>query len=232
MSKQFKFQIGDRVVVSDCGQQYSSYDTMALKMGLNKWNSNRTNSVNNGVVATIVARSVHDDERVLLYGIESLVGTQHVISENGLRLREESNTIKISRDTLNSYWDAATTDQREYINKHFQLDGTTTVDAIKGLRNIACDKWKKIIASNHPEVFPEHSKYFDLKGLKRGLNSDCFTAEELVGTGLNRGFLQVANAVLNGEYRDKGLYLSDLYNWEFHETEYGGWVVVPTKKDE
>jgi hypothetical protein len=231
MSKQFKFQIGDRVVVSDCGQQYSSYDTMALKMGLNKWNSNRTNSVNNGVVATIVARNVHDDERVLLYGIESLAGTQHVMSENGLRLREESNTIKISREILNGYWDAATTEQREYINKHFQLDGTTTVDAIKGLRNIACDKWEKIIMSNHPEVFPEHSKYFDLKSLKRNGGSCIFTHEEAVAAGFHSsGFIQIANAILDGNYKDKGFYLSDSVNWEFHETECGGWVVVPTKK--
>ena len=225
----YKFQIGDKVVVSNRGQQYSSYDTMALKMGLSKWT--KTNDVDNRTLATIVAKEIHEDGSTRLYGIETTNGTQHIISENGLRLHEESNTIKISRDILNSYWDAATTEQREYINKHFRLDGTTTVDAIKGLHDLACSKWKPIIKENHSEYFPEDNKYYDLKSLRRDGGSCIFTHEEAQVAGFNNsGFIQIAEGILDGKYKNKGFYLSDHYNWEFHETEYGGWVVVPTKK--
>lgn len=227
--KKSEFQIGQTVTVIDAGCRYPNYSEMANKMGLTKWKGDGPIATDD--IVKIVAVDVHPSTNKYLYGVTLPCGAQEIISEDGLELYADncSSTIKISRDTLNSYWDAATTEQREYINKHFQLDGTTTVDAIKGLRDIACDKWKKIIMSNHPEVFPEHSKYFDLKGLRRN-GADCFTAEELVGTGLNASFLQVANNALDSEYRNKGLYLSMQYNWEFHETEYGGWVVVPTKK--
>lgn len=38
--------------------------------------------------------------------------------------------ITISRDILNQYYEAATADQREYINKHFTVGGKTTVESI------------------------------------------------------------------------------------------------------
>ena len=65
-----------------------------------------------------------------------------------------TDAITIDRGILNQYYDAATTYQREYLDKHFSLSGKTTVEAITGLYDIACDKWKPIIKNNHPECFP------------------------------------------------------------------------------
>lgn len=62
-------------------------------------------------------------------------------------------SIRISRDILNEYYDAATTFQREFINEHFKLNGTTTVESIIGLHDLACDTWKNIIKENHPNCF-------------------------------------------------------------------------------
>ncbi len=72
-----------------------------------------------------------------------------------------SKTIQIPRTLLNEYFDAATTPQQEYLTKHFKLDGTTTDEAIRGLYDLACGGWKPKIKTNHPECFPEESKYFD-----------------------------------------------------------------------
>jgi hypothetical protein len=65
-----------------------------------------------------------------------------------------TDAITIDRGILNQYYDAATETQREYLDKHFSLSGKTTVEAITGLYDIACDKWKPIIKNNHPECFP------------------------------------------------------------------------------
>jgi hypothetical protein len=65
-----------------------------------------------------------------------------------------TDAITIDRGILNQYYDASTTYQREYLDKHFTLSGKTTVEAITGLYDIACDKWKPIIKKNHPECFP------------------------------------------------------------------------------
>jgi hypothetical protein len=239
--KKSKFQIGQTVTVIDKGCRYPGYHEMAKIMRLTNWSPN--GSMQNGGIATIVAVELHPDSsrKTYLYGVQLPCGEQEIIGEGGLELYADncSSTIKISREILNSYWDAATTEQRGYINKHFQLDGTTTADAIKGLRDIACDKWRKIIMSNHPEVFPEDSKYFDLKGLRGDVNgvrlirdgSCIFTIEEAKAAGFSgNGFIQIADAILGGEYKNRGFYLGDSCNWEFHETKCGGWVVVPTKK--
>ena len=229
--KKSEFQIGQTVTVIDAGCRYPNYSEMANKMGLTKWKGDGPIATDD--IVKIVAVDVHPSTNKYLYGVTLPCGAQEIISEDGLELYADncSSTIKISREILNGYWDAATTEQREYINKHFQLDGTTTADAIKGLRDIACSKWRKIIMSNHPEVFPEHSKYFDLKSLRRDGGSCIFTQEEAVAAGFHSsGFIQIAEAILDGSYKNRGFYLSDSVNWEFHETDGGGWVVVPTKK--
>jgi hypothetical protein len=71
-----------------------------------------------------------------------------------------SKQIQISRELLNEYYNAATTPQKEYLTKYFKLDGTTTVEAIRGLHDIACEGWKPKIKKNHPDCFPI-TKYFD-----------------------------------------------------------------------
>jgi hypothetical protein len=77
-------------------------------------------------------------------------------------------TIQISRSLLNEYYEAATMDQREFINNHFKIDGTTTVESIVKLHNIACDTWKGIIKDNHPECFPVTKSAIELAVEKAG----------------------------------------------------------------
>jgi hypothetical protein len=151
-------------------------------------------------------------------------------NKNTMKQLDTTQTIKITKEQLFAYYEAATDSQKEYMDEHFKLSGTTTIQGIIGLHEIACSKWKSIIKKNHPECFPEDSKYFDLKSLRGDDGSCIFTQEEAQAAGLNNSFLQVANDVLGSKYKNKGFYLSDHYNWEFHETAYGGWVVVPTKK--
>ena len=77
-------------------------------------------------------------------------------------------SIRISRDILNEYYDAATTLQREFINEHFKLNGTTTVESIIGLHDLACDTWKNIIKENHPNCFPTVKTAIELAVEKAG----------------------------------------------------------------
>lgn len=77
-------------------------------------------------------------------------------------------SIKISRDILNEYYDSATLFQREFINEHFKLNGTTTVESIIGLHDLACDTWKNIIKENHPNCFPTAKTAIELAVEKAG----------------------------------------------------------------
>ena len=137
--------------------------------------------------------------------------------------------IAISRTTLNEYYEAATTSQREYLEEHFTLGGKTTVKGIQGLYNIACDKWKPIIKKNHPNCFVEEPT-FNFKPLDKG-HSTIFTQEEAIECGFrNNNFIQIADGILNGKYKNKGIYFSEQYEWEVIKIDGGGVVVVPIKK--
>jgi hypothetical protein len=80
----------------------------------------------------------------------------------------DTKIIKISRTLLNEYYEAATASQREFINDNFKIDGTTTVESIIGLHNIACDAWKPTIKANHPECFPVTKSAIELAVEKAG----------------------------------------------------------------
>lgn len=142
--------------------------------------------------------------------------------------KPEVKTIQISRTLLNEYFDAATRSQQEYLTKHFKLDGTTTEEAIRGLHDLACRTWKPKIKANHPECFPEESKYFDfskhtnLHGYHNIVSSDV--ADSL---GLYRNFIQVRNS--DTKNSDRSFYLTDDYNWELVK-DGGVMILIPTKK--
>ena len=140
-------------------------------------------------------------------------------------------TIQISRKLLNEYYDAATTPQKEYMSKHFKLDGTTTDEAIRGLYELACYGWKPIIKANHSECFPEDSKYFDFSKydshqiMKPG-------ASEALGFGENSDPIQIRVALPESEstYQYKGFWLNNKYDWELVRDNHNELVLVPTKK--
>jgi hypothetical protein len=81
---------------------------------------------------------------------------------------DTNKTIRISRELLNEYFEASTIGQKEFINEHFKIDGTTTVESIIGLHNRACDTWKDIIKRNHPECFPVTKSAIELAVEKAG----------------------------------------------------------------
>jgi len=141
-------------------------------------------------------------------------------------------SIQISRELLNEYYDAATTPQREYLTVHFKLDGTTTDEAIRGLHDLACSKWKPRIKKNHPECFPEDSKHFDFSSrpMLRGIVSD----EVADSLGMTHDFIQIRNNSDNPETHHRSFYLSSKYDWKLVqdgvESNGTAWALIPTKK--
>jgi hypothetical protein len=141
-----------------------------------------------------------------------------------------SKQIQISRELLNEYYDASTTVQKAYLSEYFKLDGTTTDEAIRGLHNLACPTWRPKIKANHPDCFPEESKYFDFskhadksRQEKRVVSKDV--CESL---GLVEDFIQVRHS--DSQALDKrSFYLSAEYNWELVQDD-AVMVLIPTKK--
>lgn len=142
--------------------------------------------------------------------------------------KTEVKTIQIHRTLLNEYYDAATTPQKEYLSKHFKLDGTTTDEAIRGLYELACNKWKPIIKANHSECFPEESKYFDFSKHTNQHGCDSIVSNNVADSlGLRRNFIQVRGS--DTENSDRSFYLHNDYNWELVKDE-AAMVLIPTKK--
>ena len=140
-----------------------------------------------------------------------------------------SKTIQISRTLLNEYFDAATMSQQEYLTKHFKLDGTTTDEAIRGLYDLACGGWKPKIKANHPDCFPEDSKYFDFSKHTNLHGCDSIVLGNVAESlGLCRNFIQVR--ISTTENNDRSFYLDRRYNWELVKENEEAMVLIPTKK--
>lgn len=142
--------------------------------------------------------------------------------------QSEVKTIQISRTLLNQYYDAATVEQREYIINHFKLDGTTTDKAIRELHDLACKDWKPKIKANHPDCFPEDSKYFDFSKYvdQHGCNG-IVSSNVADSLGLCKNFIQVRGSSTKTNLR--AFYLTNSYNWELIK-EGNSTVLIPTKK--
>ena len=143
-------------------------------------------------------------------------------------------SIQISRELLNEYYDAATTPQREYLSEHFKLDGTTTDEAIRGLHQMACDTWKPRIKKNHPECFPEDSKYFDFSNYLKEHGYGGLVSRDIADLlGIRSNFIQIRKSE-NPKTHARSFYLTTDYNWELvqEESVFGetAWVLIPTKK--
>jgi len=137
-------------------------------------------------------------------------------------------SIQISRDLLNEYYEASTKLQKEYLTKHFKLDGTTTDEAIRGLYEMACGTWKPKIKANHPDCFPKDSKYFDFSEHTNQYGYDSIVSSDVAHSlGLCRSFIQVRCS--NTEYGNRAFYLTSEYNWELVRNG-TDMVLIPTKK--
>lgn len=142
--------------------------------------------------------------------------------------KTEVKTIQISRTLLNEYYEASTILQREYLTKHFKLDGTTTDEAIRGLYEMACGTWKPKIKANHPDCFPEDSKYFDFsKYVSQSGTRDIVSSDVADSLGLCRNFIQVRSS--DTENNRRAFYLTSDYNWELVK-DGGAMILIPTKK--
>jgi hypothetical protein len=141
-------------------------------------------------------------------------------------------SIQISRELLNEYYEASTSEQKAFLAEHFKLDGTTTDEAIRGLHDLACSTWKRRIKKNHPDCFPEDSKHFDFskRGMVRGIVSD----EVADSLGMKHDFIQIRNNSDNPETHYRSFYLSSKYDWKLvqdgEETNGMAWALIPTKK--
>ena len=145
---------------------------------------------------------------------------------------DPSQKITISRELLNEYYEAATDNQRKFINDNFKINGETTIAAIIELHALACEKWKPIITKNHPDCFPEESKYFDLTKLAIQDNSVLFSNDKAKEIGFkDNNFMQILiSSAPSEELRNKGFYLSRDYNWEFTKLSNGGCMLIPSRK--
>jgi hypothetical protein len=140
--------------------------------------------------------------------------------------------IQISRELLNEYYEAATIPQKEYLTEHFKLDGRTTDEAIRGLHDMACSTWKPKIKKNHPDCFPEDSKYFDFSEFANRGDDRVVSVDVCKSLGLNDscyGFIQVRVNSGNPETHHRSFYLSEHYNWEL-KRDREAMVLIPTKK--
>jgi hypothetical protein len=145
-------------------------------------------------------------------------------------------SIQISRELLNVYYEASTREQKAYLAEHFKLDGTTTDEAIRGLHNLACNKWKPRIKKNHPDCFPEDSKHFDFSGhVEKNGYVSVIPEDAAESLGLNHNFIRVRHNPKNEKTHCRSFYLDSDYNWELVQdgTEDGDVVImalIPTKK--
>jgi hypothetical protein len=139
-------------------------------------------------------------------------------------------SIQITHSLLIEYYKAATTHQKEYLNIHFKLDGTTTDEAIRGLYDLACWDWKPRIKKNHPDCFPEDSKYFDFsnrvddKGVKGIVSNEV--ADSL---GMKHDFIQIRSNDYNQETHYCSFYLTTDYDWKLVQ-DGEAMALIPTKK--
>jgi len=77
-----KFKVGDKVQVIDSGKTYTTYVSMFEKMGFN--NTERNEFFPAGLITTVFAVNVHEEDELPLLGLQAANGTQCLISANGV----------------------------------------------------------------------------------------------------------------------------------------------------
>lgn len=137
-----------------------------------------------------------------------------------------SNTIQISRDDLNQYYEYSDIVVKDFINNNFTVNGTTTIGAIVELEKMAYDTLRPIIRKNHPECFSKPE--FDFTEFVTKYNSIIFTPVSYELLGFTESPIQIKNF---GKYKNKGFYLTnrDGVKWEVKNEKDGGQVLVPIK---
>lgn len=137
-----------------------------------------------------------------------------------------SDTIQISRDDLNEYYEYSDTVVKDFINNNFTVNGTTTIDAIVKLEAMAYDTLQPIIRKNHPECFAKPE--FNFSKYVEKYTAIIFKIKEFEQLGFTESPIQIRNF---GEYKHKGFYLTnrDGIKWEVKDEKDGGQVLIPIK---
>lgn len=223
---QSRFKIGDKVKVTDSGCIYPAYSDMARIMGITNWG--KGSELLCGDTGTVINIQEHLALQHVLIGIRTDEGKEHIIGEDGLESVKETKTsdvIKISRKHLNEYYDHSNTEQRNFINNNFTVDGTTTIGAIIKLERIASDFLKPVIRKNHPEYFSKPE--FDFSKYVNKCNYDILTTEQFKLLGFNKSPIQIRSC---NEYRNKAFYLNnDEIEWKLIK-EGNAQILLPIKK--
>ena len=203
------------------------------------WEENADTDFDFQVGYTLMSEHPHDPSKYyagyIKYCIEEYPQFVEITLEQFRQITNPNQTqtpmtkqIQISRELLNEYYDAATTPQKAYLTEHFKLDGRTTDEAIRGLHDMACEGWKPRIKKNHPNCFPEESKYFDFSEHVRNKSKYFVSLEVCESLGLHPNFIQVRNTI-NPETHHRSFYLSNRYKWEL-KFDGDSMVLIPTKK--
>jgi len=222
--EQSKFKFGDRVKVKSLGPFYPTYSDMARIMGITNWG--KGSELLCGDTGTVINIQEHLTSQHVLIGIRIDDGKEYIIGEDGLESVKETETsdvIKISRKHLNEYYGHSNTEQRNFINDNFKVDGTTTISAIIELERIASDFLKPVIRKNHPECFP--TPEFDFTDYRREHTCVVFTDRQTELLGFEMSPIQIRT---HGKYQNKGFWLSSEVEWKLIK-EGDTQVLVPIK---
>jgi hypothetical protein len=136
-----------------------------------------------------------------------------------------SNTIQISRDDLNNYYEYSDTVVKDFINNNFTVNGTTTIDAIVKLEAMAYNTLQPVIRKNHPECFLKSEFDFSNFAKKYGYHLTTQEEKEMLG------FVYCPIVIKsNGKYKNKGFYLTEEVKWKLVEENDGSQTLVPIKE--
>ena len=136
-----------------------------------------------------------------------------------------SDVIQISRKHLNEYYDYSDTEQQNFINNNFKIDGTTTVNAIIELEKISGNILKSWIRKNHPKYFLKSEFDFSNFAEKYGYHLTTEEEKEMLG------FIYCPIVIKsNGKYKNKAFYLTEEVKWKLVEENDGSQTLVPIKK--
>ena len=98
-----KFKVGDKVQVVDSGKTYTTYVRMFEKMGFK--NTEKNQFFQQGLIATVFAVGIHDDNELPLLGIEAANGTQCLISADGVIAVGTTLTAEDKFDVIRQFCD-------------------------------------------------------------------------------------------------------------------------------
>ena len=125
----FKFNIGDKVVIVHKGKTYSTYDTMFRKLNFRDKAYNP--AFHHGTEGTVFARDVSNIGD-LIYGIRTQAGDECLIEEAGIEKVLEGSEKIVQKE------------------KTYEVDETFLLQAY----HEACPEWKKRLKKKFPGAFP------------------------------------------------------------------------------